>query len=67
MVRAPPSRKQLEQIFGLTAPLAGQILAGAGPFALRAKAAAMSSRLRGVEHNVYEVDFWNLAFWYREA
>jgi peptide/nickel transport system substrate-binding protein len=37
------------------------------PFALRAKAAAMSTRLRGVEHNVYEVDFWNLASWYREA
>ncbi|HUO63201.1 MAG TPA: peptide ABC transporter substrate-binding protein [Terriglobales bacterium] len=36
------------------------------PIALRAKAAAMSSRLRGIEHNVYEVDFWNLAYWTRE-
>lgn len=36
------------------------------PFALRARAAALSSRLRGVEHNVYEVDFWNLAYWSRE-
>ena len=31
------------------------------PIALRAKAAAISSRLRGVEHNAYDVDFWNLA------
>ena len=23
--------------------------------------------LRGIEHNVYEVDFWNLPFWYREG
>ena len=37
------------------------------PIVLRAKAAAMSTRLRGIEHNVYEVDFWNLAFWSREA
>jgi len=37
------------------------------PIALRAKAAAISSRLRGIEHNAYDVDFWNLAFWYREA
>ena len=37
------------------------------PIALRAKAAAMSHRLRGIEHNPYEVDFWNLASWYREA
>jgi hypothetical protein len=27
----------------------------------------MSTRLRGIEHNVYEVDFWNVAFWTREA
>lgn len=37
------------------------------PIALRAEAAAVSSRLRGIEHNAYDVDFWNLAFWYREA
>jgi peptide/nickel transport system substrate-binding protein len=37
------------------------------PIVLRAKAAAMSTRLRGIEHNVYEVDFWNVAFWTREA
>jgi peptide/nickel transport system substrate-binding protein len=29
------------------------------PIALRAKAAAMSNRLRGIEHNPYEVDFWS--------
>ena len=37
------------------------------PIVLRAKAAAMATRLRGIEHNVYEVDFWNVAFWSREA
>jgi hypothetical protein len=37
------------------------------PIVLRAKAAAMSTRLRNIEHNVYEVDFWNVAFWSREA
>ena len=37
------------------------------PIALLAKAAAISNRLRGIEHNPYEVDFWNLPFWYREA
>src|SRR5262247_3270371 len=37
------------------------------PIALRAKAAAMSTRMRGMEHNVYEVDFWNLAMWSKEA
>jgi len=37
------------------------------PIALRAKAAAISSRLRGIEHNPYDVDFWNLAFWTREG
>ncbi len=37
------------------------------PIVLRAKAAAMSTRLRGIEHNVYEVDFRNLAYWSREA
>lgn len=36
------------------------------PVAQSAKASAMSSRLRSVEHNVYEVDFWNLAYWTRE-
>jgi hypothetical protein len=33
----------------------------------RAKGAVMSTRLRGSEHNVDEVDFWNVAFWSREA
>ena len=37
------------------------------PMALRAKAAAMSTRLRGVEANPYEIDFWNVAYWSREA
>jgi peptide/nickel transport system substrate-binding protein len=37
------------------------------PIALRAKAAAISSRLRGIEHIAYDVDFWNLAFWSREG
>ena len=37
------------------------------PIVLRAKAAARSTRLRGIEHNVYEVDFWNVASWYREG
>ena len=37
------------------------------PIVLRAKAAAMSTRLRGIEHNVYKVDYWNLAYWSREA
>jgi len=27
----------------------------------------MSTRMRGMEHNVYEVDFWNLAMWSKEA
>jgi hypothetical protein len=37
------------------------------PIVLRAKAAAMSTRIRGMEHNVYEVDFWNLAMWSKET
>ena len=37
------------------------------PIALSAKASAVSNRLRGIEHNPYEVDFWSLAFWYKEA
>ena len=37
------------------------------PIVLRAKAAAVSTRLRGVEHNAFDVDFWNLPFWYREG
>ena len=37
------------------------------PIALTAKASAMSNRLRGVDHNPYEVDFWSLPYWYREA
>lgn len=37
------------------------------PMFLRAKAAAVNKRLRGIEHNAFDVDFWNLADWYREA
>jgi peptide/nickel transport system substrate-binding protein len=37
------------------------------PIALTAKASAVSNRLRGVEHNPYEVDFWSLPYWYREG
>jgi peptide/nickel transport system substrate-binding protein len=37
------------------------------PIALRAKAAAHSNKLRGVAHNPYEIDFWNVAMWSREA
>ena len=37
------------------------------PIMLLAKAAAVSNRLRGVEHNAFELDFWNLPFWSREA
>jgi len=36
------------------------------PIALRAKAAAISNRLRGIEHNPYDLDFWNLPYWSRE-
>ncbi|HXD99560.1 MAG TPA: peptide ABC transporter substrate-binding protein [Candidatus Acidoferrum sp.] len=35
------------------------------PIALRAKAAAISNRLRGVEHNPHDIDFWNVAAWSR--
>ena len=37
------------------------------PIALRAKAAAISKKLRGIQHNAFDVDFWNLAYWYRES
>jgi peptide/nickel transport system substrate-binding protein len=37
------------------------------PIVLLAKAAAVSNRLRGVEHNPFDLDFWNLPFWSREA
>ena len=37
------------------------------PIALRAKAAAISNRLRGIEHNAYDIDFWNLGSWWREG
>ena len=37
------------------------------PIVLRAKAAAISNRLRGIEHNPYDLDFWNLPFWFREG
>ena len=45
-----------------------QAMVGLGlPLAQRAKAAAMSSRLRGVETNPYDLDVWNIADWYRES
>jgi peptide/nickel transport system substrate-binding protein len=37
------------------------------PIVRLAKAAALSTRLGGIEHNVYDVDFWNLAMWSRES
>jgi peptide/nickel transport system substrate-binding protein len=37
------------------------------PVAQRAKAAAVAAKLRGVETNPYDFDFWNIASWYREA
>jgi hypothetical protein len=37
------------------------------PIVLLAKAAAISNRLRGVEHNAVDLDCWNLAFWSREG
>ena len=37
------------------------------PIALRAKAAALSTKLRGVSHNPYEIDFGSVAMWAREA
>ena len=36
------------------------------PIAQRAKAAAVASKLRGAEANPYELDVWNIAYWYRE-
>lgn len=35
------------------------------PVSWMAKVAAISSRLRGVEHNAWDLDFWNLAWWHR--
>ena len=37
------------------------------PIAQRAKAAAVAARLRGAEANPYDLDVWNIAYWYREA
>jgi peptide/nickel transport system substrate-binding protein len=37
------------------------------PMVLRAKAAAMSTRLRGIATNPYEIDFWDIGAWYRDA
>jgi peptide/nickel transport system substrate-binding protein len=37
------------------------------PIALRAKAVAIGNRLRGIEHNAHDIDFWNIAAWRREA
>jgi peptide/nickel transport system substrate-binding protein len=35
------------------------------PIAQRAKAAAVASKLRGAEANPYDLDVWNIAYWYR--
>ena len=37
------------------------------PTSSSAPACAASTRLRGTDHNAYDLDFWNLPFWYREA
>ena len=37
------------------------------PIALRAKASAQAAKLRNAETNPYELDFWNIAYWYRET
>jgi peptide/nickel transport system substrate-binding protein len=37
------------------------------PIAIRAKGAAVSAKLRGFETNPYDLDFWNIAYWTREA
>jgi hypothetical protein len=37
------------------------------PITQRAKGAAITSKLRGVETNPYELDFWNIASWHRET
>jgi peptide/nickel transport system substrate-binding protein len=70
VVRAPPSHGLLEEIQRAALYIRmNDLVVQSGivvPIAQSAKASAMSSRLRGVEHNVYEVDFWNLAYWSRE-
>jgi len=37
------------------------------PVAQRAKAAAITAKLRGAETNAFDLDFWNIATWSREA
>jgi peptide/nickel transport system substrate-binding protein len=37
------------------------------PIALRAKAAASASLLRGTDLNPYEIDLWNVGAWYHDA
>ena len=37
------------------------------PIVLRAKAAAISNRMRGIQHNAFDLDFWNLPSWHREG
>jgi peptide/nickel transport system substrate-binding protein len=37
------------------------------PIAQRAKAAAITAKLRGAETNAFDLDFWNIATWSREA
>ena len=51
-------------------PLVNDLVIKSGilvPIVLRAKASAVSNRLRGIEHNAFDLDFWNLPFWYREG
>ena len=37
------------------------------PIAQRAKGPALATKLRGVETNPYDLDVWNIAYWYRET
>ena len=51
-------------------PLVNDLVIKSGilvPIVLRAKASAISNRLRGIEHNAFDLDFWNLPFWYRKG
>ena len=51
-------------------PLVNDLVIKSGilvPIVLRAKASAISNRLRGIEHNAFDLDFWNLPVWDREG
>jgi hypothetical protein len=37
------------------------------PVVWRSKVSAVSNRLRGMVQNGWDWDFWNLAYWHREA